>query len=112
MRPVALLSAILLIAVLSGRSLVAPASSAYDPGDEWQGLPAGEGREEVLYSCTACHSTAIIQQQRFTRRVWNEVVDWMVEGHGMIELEADDRRRIIDYLVEHFGFTMPAQSDQ
>jgi cytochrome c len=92
---------------LGSGQIMAPAAAKYDPTDEWQGLPAGEGREEVYYGCIACHSTAIIQQQRLSRGVWDEVLDYMVERMGMPELADGDRRVILDYLVKHFGQDVP-----
>lgn len=100
-------AAIAAAVAVSGAGLLAPAGALYDPDDEWEGLPEAKGREEVYFNCIACHSTAIIQQQRFSGRVWNEVLDWMVEEQGMHELDEQDRDLIIAYLVEHFGPDSP-----
>lgn len=103
-RGAALAAAILLV---GWALVVGPAGGQYDPQDEWQGLPPGEGREEVFYNCVACHSMAIIMQQRLSRRVWDEVLDWMVEEMNMPELGEQDRRRVLDYLTQHFGQDVP-----
>ena len=34
-----------------------------EDAEDWEGLPPGVGREEVFYSCQACHSLAIVKQQ-------------------------------------------------
>ncbi|MBF0162662.1 MAG: hypothetical protein HQL88_10295, partial [Magnetococcales bacterium] len=49
-----------------------------EPGNPWQGLPEGAGREEVFYTCGACHSLMLVQQQRLSRAVWAETLAWMV----------------------------------
>lgn len=66
-------------------------------------LPDGEGRDEVFYGCTACHSSAIIRRSRLNRQAWDGLMDWMVEKHGMTPLEGDERRLVVDYLARHFG---------
>lgn len=66
-------------------------------------LPAGPGQEEVFYTCTACHSTAIIRRSGFDRNRWDGLMDWMTEVHGMAPLEGEERRQIVDYLAQHFG---------
>jgi len=98
-----------LAALLSGAGwgLSAPATASYDPDDEWEGLPEDDGREELYYSCIACHSTAIIQQQRLDRRTWDEVLVWMAEDMGWPEPPEEEYELILDYLVEHFGRDSP-----
>ena len=70
-------------------------------------LPDGEGRDEVFYGCTACHSSALIRRSRLSRGQWDGLMDWMAERHGMTALEGADRRLVVDYLARHFG---PAQA--
>jgi hypothetical protein len=103
--PTAALAALILF---GGWGLVALAASPrYDPADEWQGLPAGEGREEVFYTCVACHSMATVMQQRLSRRWWEITTDRMIDDMGMIEPEPEERDLILDYLEEHFGPDSP-----
>lgn len=97
---------LVVLAALAG-SLAAPAGAAYDPDDEWQGLPEGEGRETLYFNCIACHSTAIIQQQRLNERVWDDVLQWMITDMGWPEPPEEDYQLILDYLVEHFGQDVP-----
>ena len=73
-----------------------------DAGD-WDGLPPGSGREEVYYTCQACHSLAIVKQQGLSRESWDETLVWMVEEQGMPEIDPEERDRILDYLSNVFG---------
>ena len=107
MRRVAIVLGLLALGGLAGWGLTAPAGAAYDPSDEWQGLPADEGREAVYFGCIACHSTAIIQQQRMTEGYWKLTLDRMVDEMGMPELPADEYDLVLDYLVTHFGADSP-----
>jgi hypothetical protein len=66
-------------------------------------LAAGEGRSEVFGYCTACHNTALIRRSAFTRDRWDELMDWMVEKHGMNPIEGEFRATIVDYLAQHYG---------
>ncbi len=81
--------------------LFASGAAASGPED-YDGLPAGPGQEEVYFLCIPCHSLAIVTQQRLSRRVWDEVLDWMVEEQAMPELEPADRALILDYLATHY----------
>jgi len=84
-------------------ALILAFSSPASADDDFGGLPEGEGRETVFYSCQACHSLMTVTNQRFSRRVWDEILDWMVDDHGMAELPDDEREVVLDYLVTHMG---------
>jgi cytochrome c len=71
--------------------------------EDWQGLPAGLGREEVFYACQACHSLAIVKQQGLDWDSWDESLTWMVEEQEMDRLGPEDRTLILDYLTTYFG---------
>ncbi len=71
-----------------------------DFGPDW---PLGPGRDDTGYLCGACHSLAIVKQQGLKRDDWDELLDWMVEEQGMDELEAADRKIILDYLETNFN---------
>jgi hypothetical protein len=79
--------------------LALPALADEDFGD----LPEGEGREEVFYTCQACHSLRTLTQQSLSRSRWDQILDDMVHVHGMNELDEDERERVLDYLAEAFG---------
>jgi hypothetical protein len=66
-------------------------------------LADGEGRSETFAYCTACHNTALIRRSAFSRDRWDELMDWMVEKHGMNPLEGEFRATIVDYLARHYG---------
>ena len=97
-------------AMFPHKSLLAALLLALSPGAHAEdeagggpllGLPAGEGREEVLYSCASCHSIQTVVQQKLDRAAWDETLVWMVEEQGMAELEPGKRQLILDYLSTH-----------
>jgi len=71
--------------------------------EDWQGSPPGPGREEVFYTCQACHSLRFIVQQGLTRHSWEETLDWMVEEQGMPEPDEETLTLMLDCLAEHYG---------
>lgn len=107
-RRTAIAAALLAVALALGWGLPPPAAAqSWDRADEWQGLPEGEGREEVFYTCVACHSMATVMQQRLSRRWWDLTIERMVDDMGMVEPEQAERELILDYLEEHFGQDSP-----
>lgn len=79
----------------------APVAVAADPfGPDW---PAGPGREQTGAACNACHSLAIVRQQRLPRARWDKLLDWMVEEQGMAEQPPERRALMLEYLATHFG---------
>ena len=89
--------------LLLGASLMAiaaaPASASDEFGKHW---PEGEVAEEVGYFCSACHSLEIIKQQGLDRKRWDDVMRWMIDDHGMPELDEDTYGRFLDFLTETF----------
>lgn len=71
--------------------------------EDWDGLPPGDGRDLVFYSCQACHSLAIVKQQGLSREWWDDTLTWMVEEQNMAELDEEDRTLVLDYLATHYG---------
>jgi len=71
--------------------------------DDYAGLPEGLGREEVFYTCQACHSLKMVTQQGLSHEGWDETLDWMVEEQGMDELDDSTRKLILDYLATYFN---------
>ncbi len=89
---------------------LAPAASAPDsstptaaPNPDFGNLPDGEGAEDTYYQCVACHSTAIILQQRLTDARWDYLWTWMVEDQGMFEPDEEEKEVILKYLKTHFS---------
>ena len=70
-------------------------------------LVAAEGAEETHAYCTACHSERIVAQQGLTRADWEELLEQMVEEHGMTPIEEPDLGRILEYLATHYGPDRP-----
>ncbi len=66
-------------------------------------LPPDADRELVADTCTACHSAALIVQNRMSRARWDETLTWMQEKQGLGPLSPEVRRRILDYLARHQG---------
>jgi hypothetical protein len=98
-------SCIALIAVVAAGwfSTAAPASAqGYEVVETPEDLPEGKGRDETFYACAACHGTALIKAQGMSRERWNVTIDWMMERHGMAEIDPTDRSLIIDYLAQTF----------
>ena len=73
-----------------------------------RGLQPGEGRDLVLETCTACHSTAIILQNRMSRKRWDETITWMQEKQGLQNLNLQMRNKILDYLEKMQGIANSA----
>jgi hypothetical protein len=87
----------------SGEILAQAQQSDFTPRDESpEDFPAGSGREETFYACTACHGFKLVAQQGMNRRQWDESLTWMTEKHGMPPLEGDDRKLVLDYLEASF----------
>jgi hypothetical protein len=94
--------------LLAGRDpAIFAGGSAAAQEDDFGGLPAAPGREEVYYACNACHSIRLVTQQRLSRQRWDELLDWMVAKQGMAELAADDRAVVLDYLATYYGQDVP-----
>ena len=88
---------------------LAAADPAEEPEEEYEFgvLFDAPGVEETFYTCTACHSERIVAQQGLTRGGWDEVLGWMVEEHGMSEIDEPDRSAILDYLAKHYNEDRP-----
>ena len=83
--------------------LIASNSLLYAEENMQQGLHSGPGIDLVLGNCTICHSTSIILQNHMDREAWDKTITWMQKEQGMWELEADDRKAILEYLSKHQG---------
>ncbi len=80
------------------RTLMLAYLSTHFGVENFRGLPPGRGREAVFYTCSACHSILLVVQQRLSRDVWDETLDYMVKEQAMPEMEPDERAVILDYL--------------
>ena len=70
-------------------------------------LVAGDGAAETHAYCIACHSERLVAQQGLTWQGWEEVIDLMVEEHGMTPIEGPNLDRVLGYLSTHYGPDRP-----
>ena len=70
-------------------------------------LPKGPHRDVVEATCTACHSAAIILQNRMSRKRWDETITWMQDEQGLMDLPPNTRNQILDYLETVRGMASP-----
>lgn len=56
----------------------------------------------VKSQCTACHSSKLILQHRFTRAGWQERIRWMQKYHKLWDL-GESEKVVLDYLEKHYG---------
>ena len=88
-------------AAIAALAFAAPALA--DDDHEFAPLPPGDGAEETYYACIACHSLRTVTNGGYSREVWDELLDWMVEDQGMPELDPEEREIILTYLAPHIG---------
>ncbi len=77
--------------------------AAPSEAEDFDGLPAGVGREETHAICGACHSLRLVTQQGLDADRWDELMDWMTQKQGMAELQKAERQRIVAYLAKFYG---------
>lgn len=66
------------------------------------GLKIAEGWELVRTTCTACHSAALVTQNRATYEGWEEMIRWMQATQGLWDL-GDTEPRILEYLANNYA---------
>ncbi len=101
----------LLLFVTIGIALSASVAVAqtFTPRDESpEEFPAGAGRDETFYTCTACHGFKLVAAQGMNRRQWDDSINWMMEKHRMPPLEAKERDAVLNYLEAAFPPRAPA----
>ena len=81
----------------------------FTPRDESpEEFPAGTGREETFYACTACHGFKLVAAQGMNRRQWDDTLNFMTAKHGMPKLEGKDRDIVLHYLETAYPPRAPA----
>lgn len=65
-------------------------------------FPAGPGRDDTFYACTACHNFRLVAAQGMTRRQWEESLQWMYDKHKMPVLPPKEREIVLNYLEATF----------
>lgn len=89
------------LAPLTAAPMVPGPQVELDP--QLDNLPAGPGAQSTYYQCSACHSTAIIRQQRLTDDRWDYLWAWMIAEQGMYEPDPEIAQEILTYLKTHFS---------
>ena len=69
--------------------------------------PAGAGRDDAFYACTACHGFKLVASQGLTRRQWEESLQWMYDKHKMPVLLPKEREIVLKYLESTFPPRQP-----
>jgi len=85
----------------------ATAQSSTEEEAEFGLLLDAPGVESTYYNCIACHSEMIIAQQGLSRDHWDELLVWMVDEQGMMEIDEPERTEILDYLAAHYNEDRP-----
>src|SRR5205807_604880 len=101
--------ALLALSILIVSSAVAIAQTAFTPRDENpEDFPAGAGRDETFYACTACHGFKLVAQQGLSRAGWEDSINLMIRRHNMPPLDAKDRDVVLGYLAATYPPRAPA----
>lgn len=66
------------------------------------GLKDDEHLQLIIRSCTSCHSAKLITQNRASRQAWKNMIDWMQETQGLVDLGSSEPL-ILDYLAKHYA---------
>lgn len=86
------------------RATPSPGASARPEGNpEFDGMIDAPGAEDTFYMCSACHSIALVKQQRLSDARWDYLWTWMIEEQGMADPGNELRETILDYLKEHYS---------
>jgi hypothetical protein len=66
------------------------------------GLIVDDHYELVNGTCSACHSIALVTQNRATREGWKEVIVWMQQTQKLSDL-GESEALILDYLEKNYS---------
>jgi len=66
------------------------------------GFIQGEGVDQVIITCTACHSSKMVTQNRATREGWESMIRWMQETQNLWDL-GENEKIILDYLEKYYS---------
>ena len=70
--------------------------------DAESGLVSDANLMMVKSQCTACHSSKLILQHRFTRAGWLDRIRWMQKYHKLWDL-GESEKVVLDYLEKYYG---------
>ena len=100
----AIIGAIAVLGVAIPAAVGETVQPAFSPRNEDpKDYPAGTGRDDTFYACTACHAFKLVAQQGLSRDKWDETFTYMTERHKMPEITGKDRMVMLDYLSTTFG---------
>ena len=89
----------LLMGLLPAGNLLAQSQASVDAAT---GLVIAEGWNDVRAHCGACHSYALLTQQRADRATWEGWIRWMQETQNLWQFEPATESRILDYLAKNY----------
>ena len=98
-------------AAIAGLILATPAiaQTTFTPRDESpEEFPAGAGRDETFYTCTACHNFKLVAAQGLSRAGWDDSINLMIRRHNMPPLDGKDRDVVLNYLEAAYPPRAPA----
>jgi len=103
------LAAIALSTLASQPQLAQAQPAQFTPRDETpEEFPAGPGRDDAFYACTACHNFKLVAQQGMTRPQWEDSLQWMTDRHKMSPLPEKEKKVVLDYLEATFPPRAPS----
>jgi hypothetical protein len=105
------MAVLILAASLTGSALAQPTAPAFVPREESpEEFPAGPGRDETFYACTACHNFKLVAAQGLSRERWDDSISWMTQRHNMPPLEGAERKVVLDYLAATYPPRAPSRA--
>ena len=70
--------------------------------DAASGLKIDTGWNDVRIHCGACHSYALVTQQRADRPTWQGWIRWMQDTQNLWQFDPATEGRILDYLAKNY----------
>ena len=70
--------------------------------DATTGLRIAPGWEQVRAHCGACHSHALVTQQRADRQTWLDMIRWMQASQNLWQFQPEIEAQILDYLAANY----------
>ncbi|WP_420153734.1 hypothetical protein [Siphonobacter sp.] len=70
--------------------------------DPETGLAVDSNLPLIKAHCTACHSSKLITQNKFTRTGWVDKIRWMQKYHKLWDLGPSEVA-VLDYLEKYYG---------
>jgi hypothetical protein len=78
--------------------------TAQEKIDEKTGFIIAKGFKIVNAACTLCHSPQLVIQSRSDRDGWLETIRRMQDEEGMVNLDSEVEKEILDYLSTCYGW--------